>query len=112
MTYAGPFRFLCKLAGVLNLQERGLLEDYANGSAFCNNNDVIPNIEITPALLETGHVNPLLEVGELEQCDFFSVTGKVLYKNLVKVINKNSLKGRMDTVWRVKLGIGLQTNDL
>lgn len=102
-------RFLCKLAGVLNLQERGLLEDYANGSAFCNNNDVIPNIEITPALLETGHVNPLLEVGELEQCDFFSVTGKVLYKNLVKVINKNSLKGRMDTVWRVKLGIGLQT---
>ena len=73
-------RFLCKLAGVLNLQERGLLEDYANGRAFCDSNDVIPNIEITPALLKTGHVNPLLEVGELDQCDFFLLQGMFYIK--------------------------------
>ena len=65
------------------------------GSAFCNGNDVLTNIKISPALLETSHANPLLDFGEFDQCDFFSVTGKVLYRNLVKMLNK---KGRMDTV--------------
>lgn len=35
----------------------------------------------------------------------YLANGKVLYRNMVKVLNKGTLKGRLDTVWREKLGI-------
>jgi len=38
-----------------------------------------------------------------ENVDFCTVKGKVIYKCIVKIINKQ--KDRVDTVWRDKLGV-------
>lgn len=102
-------RFLGKLKGVLNHRETSLLKDYDKGNAFCNCNDVFPNILLSPVLRECGHGRPLLVLEERDRIDLSSVTRKMLYKNLVKVLNKNTLKGRSDTVWRDRLGFDDET---
>ena len=102
-------RFLYKLSGLLSYQEKSLLEDYTKGNILCNTSDGLPNMKLSPSLVECGHTSPLLVLGECDQMYLDSVTGKVIYKNLVKVANRATLKGRMDTVWRDKLGIDDKT---
>ena len=102
-------RFLGKLNGVLNLQEKSLLEGYSKGNIICDGEDIFPNILLLPAVQECGHASPLLVFGEHERICLFTVTGKVLYRNLVKLANRRTLEGRTDTVWRDRLGINDNT---
>ncbi|KAK0145749.1 Transposon TX1 uncharacterized protein [Merluccius polli] len=46
-----------------------------------------------------------LEHGVSGPISLSNTTGKVMYKLLVKVINRDKLKGRADTPWRVHLGL-------
>ena len=66
-------------------------------------------MKLSPSLLECGHTSPLLVLGDCDRMHLDSVTGKVVYKNLVRVANRATLKGRTDTVWRDKLGIDDKT---
>ena len=102
-------RFLDKLSAVLSYLEKSLLEDYTKGNILCNTSDGLPNMKLSPSLSECGHTSPLLVLGDCDRMHLDSVTGKVVYKNLVKVANRATLKGRTDTVWRDKLGIDDKT---
>lgn len=97
--------FLNKLDGVLNSKEKALLESYSMGDIVPDANDLFPDIRSTPDLEESSHNSPLLCLNKNENVDFCTVKGKILYKCIVKVINKHTLKDRIDTVWRDKLGV-------
>lgn len=98
-------KFLEKLSGVLSFQEKHLLQEYGGGLIHCNSNDVFPSMSLSPDLKECVFASPLLHLSECDHIYLYPATGKVLYRNIVKVLNKDSLKGRPDTVWREKLGI-------
>ncbi len=65
--------------------------------------DPFPRLGITPDL--EGMSGPLLDLNELENLELGEAKGKILYKCFVKVFNKGTLNGRVDTVWRDKLGL-------
>lgn len=102
--------FLEKLSGVLGFQEKKLLQEYGGGMIECDSTDVFPNMLVSPDLKECGYASPLLNFCEGDRICLYSATGKVLYRNMVKVLNKDTLKGRPDTVWREKLGSADEVN--
>ncbi|KAK3575576.1 hypothetical protein QTP86_030436 [Hemibagrus guttatus] len=61
-----------------------------------------PQLDIAPDL--DGSEGPLLECWGVREVDFGSVSGKLLYRACVKVLNKKKLSGRVDTPWRSVLG--------
>ncbi|KAK3519448.1 hypothetical protein QTP70_029367 [Hemibagrus guttatus] len=63
--------------------------------------DLFPSWTSLPNL--DGSEGPLLESRGVREMDFGSVSGKLLYRACVKVLNKK-LSGRVDTPWRSVLG--------
>lgn len=63
--------------------------------------DPFPKLGITPDLKEMS--GPLLDLNGLQNLELNEVEAKVMYKCFVKVFNKGTLNGRVDTVWRDKL---------
>ncbi|KAK3573358.1 hypothetical protein QTP86_024127, partial [Hemibagrus guttatus] len=61
-----------------------------------------PRLNIAPDL--DGCAGPLLECQSEGEMDFGSVSGKLLYRACVKVLNKKKLSGTVDTPWRSVLG--------
>lgn len=98
-------KFLDKLDGVLNSKEKTLLEEYNMGLISTDAYDFFPDIRIIPDFEKSSYNSPLLCLNKNENFDFCTVKGKVLYRCFVKIINKNTLKDRADTVWRDKLGV-------
>ena len=64
-----------------------------------------PKLGITPNIPESERKALLLDLRGLEEVGLDEVNGKELYRGCVKVLNKDKLKNRKDTPWRVKLGI-------
>lgn len=99
-------RFLCKLQQALNHDERLLLNDYVPGDAQSHDGIMaIHNVFLSPVLQGVGDTSPLLAIKDQDVFGLSSATGKMFYRTLVKVLNKHTLMGRSDTVWREKLGI-------
>ncbi|KAK3530324.1 hypothetical protein QTP86_023966, partial [Hemibagrus guttatus] len=61
-----------------------------------------PQLDIAPDL--DGSEGLLLECWGVREMNFGSVSGKLLYRACVKVLNKKKLSGRVDTPWRSVLG--------
>lgn len=61
-----------------------------------NTAEPFPKLGITPDL--EGMSGPLLDLNELENLELGEVKGKMMYKCFVKVFNKGTLNGRVDTV--------------
>ncbi len=87
----------------LTNEELLLLKDFKNGDMFLDIADPFPRLGITPDL--EGMSGPLLDLNELENLELGEAKGKSMYKCFVKVFNKGTLNGRVDTVWRDKLGL-------
>ncbi len=87
----------------LTEEENNLLHNFYNGKLAPNNTDPFPSICFSPNL--KGLSGPLLDLKGLEDLSLQDVQSKVLYKCIVKVLNKATLKERSDTVWREKLGL-------
>lgn len=87
----------------LTKEELTLIKDFKNGRVTLDIRDPFPKLGITPDLKEMS--GPLLDLDGLQDLDLKEVGGKVMYKCFVKVFNKGTLNGRVDTVWREKLGL-------
>jgi len=79
-------------------EERQLLTDYCTGEEIPNNEDPFPTLFLSPKLDDC--MGLFLKNGKSLSLDFFSVTGKVLYKACVLVFNKKILDDKVDTPWR------------
>ncbi|KAL2076888.1 hypothetical protein ACEWY4_027518 [Coilia grayii] len=86
---------LQELRSVLTLQEKTLLKDYAKGVLHPDPSDPFPNLCLTPKMEECD--GPLLAVNTMYMN---VVSGKYMYRNCVKILNKKWLNNRPDTPWR------------
>lgn len=84
--------------------EIALLKDFGKGLEVPDKKDPVPKFKITPDLKDMS--GPLLDLHGLKDLDLDIVEGKVFYQCCVKVFNRVSLNGRVDTVWKEKLGMG------
>ncbi|KAK3520619.1 hypothetical protein QTP70_028626, partial [Hemibagrus guttatus] len=87
---------------VLTSKERVQLMDYQITETNSAEEGSFPQLNIAPDL--DGLEGPLLECWSEGEMDFGSVSGKLLYRACVKVLNKKKLSGRVDTPWRNVLG--------
>ncbi|KAK3536234.1 hypothetical protein QTP86_000133 [Hemibagrus guttatus] len=87
---------------VLTSKERVQLMDYQITETNPAEEGSFPQLDIAPDL--DGSESPLLECWGVREMDFGSVSGKLLYRACVKVLNKKKLSGRVDTPWRSVLG--------
>ncbi|KAK3523094.1 hypothetical protein QTP86_014400, partial [Hemibagrus guttatus] len=71
-------------------------------AAHLGKKDLFPSWTLLPNL--DGSEGPLLKCWGVREMDFGSVSGKLLYRACVKVLNKKKLSGRVDTPWRSVLG--------
>lgn len=85
-------------------EELDLLSEYRTGLLVPDERDLFPIYGITPDLKDVS--GTLLNSVELQNLDLETVTGKAIYKCFVKILNKATLNGRVDTVWMDKLGLG------
>ncbi|KAK3559959.1 hypothetical protein QTP86_030318 [Hemibagrus guttatus] len=76
--------------------------DYQRTETGPAEDEPFPRLNIAPDL--DGCAGPLLECRSEGEMDFRSVSGKLLYRACVKVLNKKKLSGRVDTPWRSVLG--------
>ncbi|KAK3529400.1 hypothetical protein QTP70_031142, partial [Hemibagrus guttatus] len=83
-------------------EERVQLMDYQHTETGPAEDESFPRLNIAPDL--DGCAGPLLECRSKGEMDFGSVSGKLLYRARVKVLNKKKLSGRVDTPWRNVLG--------
>ncbi|KAK3526114.1 hypothetical protein QTP70_015999, partial [Hemibagrus guttatus] len=86
----------------LTSEERVQLMDYQHTETGPAEDESFPRLNIAPDL--DGCAGPLLECRSEREMDFGSVSGKLLYRACVKVLNKKKLSGRVDTPWRSVLG--------
>ncbi|KAK3533726.1 hypothetical protein QTP70_024306, partial [Hemibagrus guttatus] len=86
----------------LTSEERVQLMDYQHTETGPAEDESFPRLNIAPDL--DGCAGPLLECRSEGEMDFGSVSGKLLYRACVKVLNKKKLSGRVDTPWRNVLG--------
>uniref|UniRef100_A0A8C1S2L1 Reverse transcriptase domain-containing protein n=1 Tax=Cyprinus carpio TaxID=7962 RepID=A0A8C1S2L1_CYPCA len=84
----------------LTVEEKSLLLSYGEGKVFPNKKDPFPELYITPDL--KGANGEMLE--NIEDLSFHEADRKKIYRSCVKVLNKKTLNGRVETVWRDKLG--------
>lgn len=87
----------------LNVEERALLRNYWSGQSTPIGMDSYPDMYIIPDF--QGFSGPLLMLNGLHDLKLYEVKGRQLYKCFVKVFNKNVLNGRVDNVWKSKLGV-------
>ncbi|KAK3527698.1 hypothetical protein QTP86_034169, partial [Hemibagrus guttatus] len=87
---------------ILTSKERVQLMDYQITETNPAEEGSFPQLDITPDL--DGSEGSLLECWGVREMDFGSVSGKLLYRACVQVLNKKKLSGRVDTPWRSVLG--------
>lgn len=87
----------------LTQEEHTLLSEYGNGHIVPDDKDPFPLLWMTPEL--KGMSGVLLDFNDVHSSILEDVEGKVLYKYFVKLLNKTSLNGRVDTVWRGKFSL-------
>ncbi|KAK3539413.1 hypothetical protein QTP70_007494 [Hemibagrus guttatus] len=87
---------------VLTSKERVQLMDYRITETNPAEEGSFPQLDIAPDLDRSEGL--LLECWGVREMDFGSVSGKLLYRACVKVLNKKKLSGRVDTPWRSVLG--------
>ena len=83
--------------------ELEMLLDYFRGTEVPNERDPFPELGI--GVDTSGLTGPLVNFDTKEQNDFYFVSGKGLYKQCVRALNKTNLSGRTDTVWRGELRV-------
>ncbi|KAK3570173.1 hypothetical protein QTP86_014994, partial [Hemibagrus guttatus] len=87
---------------VLTSKERVQLMDYQITETNPAEEGSFPQLDTAPDL--DGSEGPLMECWGVREMNFGSVSGKLLYRACVKVLNKKKLSGRVDTPWRSVLG--------
>ncbi|KAK3524871.1 hypothetical protein QTP86_010601 [Hemibagrus guttatus] len=95
-------QLLHRWRSALTSEERVQLMDYQRTENGPAEDEPFPRLNIAPDL--DGCAGPLLECWSEGGMDFGSVSGKLLYRACVKVLNKKKLSGRVDTTWRSVLG--------
>ncbi|KAK3545609.1 hypothetical protein QTP70_008215 [Hemibagrus guttatus] len=95
-------QLLHRWRSALTSEERVQLMDYQHTETGPAEDESFPRLNIAPDL--DGCAGPLLECRSEGGMDFGSVSGKLLYRACVKVLNKKKLSGRVDTPWRSVLG--------
>ncbi|KAK3519971.1 hypothetical protein QTP70_009635 [Hemibagrus guttatus] len=95
-------QLLHRWRSALTSEERVQLMDYQRTETGPTEDEPFPRLNIAPDL--DGCAGPLLECRSEGEMDFGSVSGKLLYRACVKVLNKKKLSGRVDTPWRNVLG--------
>ncbi|KAK3506859.1 hypothetical protein QTP70_029532, partial [Hemibagrus guttatus] len=95
-------QLLHRWRSALTSEERVQLMDYQRTETGPAEDESFPLLNIAPDL--DGCAGPLLECRSEGEMDFGSVSGKLLYRACVKVLNKKKLSGRVDTPWRSVLG--------
>ena len=82
----------------LSPEEREQVKDYSAGVVSPTEDDPFPDITITPDLQDCE--GPLLESEGESGMNLGTVSGKLLYRACVKLLNKKRLRSRTDTPWR------------
>ncbi|KAK3542572.1 hypothetical protein QTP86_030400, partial [Hemibagrus guttatus] len=95
-------QLLHRWRSALTSEERVQLMDYQHTETGPAEDESFPRLNIAPDL--DGCAGPFLECRSEGEMDFGSVSGKLLYRACVKVLNKKKLSGRVDTPWRSVLG--------
>ncbi|KAK3522076.1 hypothetical protein QTP70_022608, partial [Hemibagrus guttatus] len=95
-------QLLHRWRSALTSEEHVQLMDYQHTETGPAEDESFPRLNIAPDL--DGCAGPLLECRSEGEMDFGSVSGKLLYRACVKVLNKKKLSGRVDTPWRSVLG--------
>ncbi|KAK3506380.1 hypothetical protein QTP70_017252, partial [Hemibagrus guttatus] len=95
-------QLLHRWRSALTSEEHVQLMDYQRTETGPAEDEPFPRLNIAPDL--DGCAGPLLECRSEGEMDFGSVSGKLLYRACVKVLNKKKLSGRVDTPWRSVLG--------
>ncbi|KAK3567282.1 hypothetical protein QTP86_016084, partial [Hemibagrus guttatus] len=95
-------QLLHRWRSALTSEERVQLMDYQHTETGPAEDESFPRLNIAPDL--DGCAGPLLECRSEGVMDFGSVSGKLLYRACVKVLNKKKPSGRVDTPWRSVLG--------
>ncbi|KAK3530621.1 hypothetical protein QTP86_029315, partial [Hemibagrus guttatus] len=95
-------QLLHRWRSALTSEECVQLMDYQRTETGPTEDEPFPRLNIAPDL--DGCAGPLLECWREGEMDFGSVSGKLLYRACVKVLNKKKLSGRVDTPWRSVLG--------
>ncbi|KAK3538614.1 hypothetical protein QTP86_008681 [Hemibagrus guttatus] len=95
-------QLLHRWRSALTSEERVQLMDYQHTETGPAEDEPFPQLNMAPDL--DGCAGPLLECWSEGEMDFGSVSGKLLYRACVKVLNKKKLSGRVDTPWRSVLG--------
>ncbi|KAK3522640.1 hypothetical protein QTP86_028630, partial [Hemibagrus guttatus] len=95
-------QLLHRWRSALTSEERVQLMDYQHTETGPAEDESFLRLNIAPDL--DGCAGPLLECRSEGEMDFGSVSGKLLYRACVKVLNKKKLSGRVDTPWRSVLG--------
>ncbi|KAK3562934.1 hypothetical protein QTP86_011610 [Hemibagrus guttatus] len=95
-------QLLHRWRSALTSEKRVQLMDYQHTETGPAEDRPFPQLNIAPDL--DGCAGPLLECWGEGEMDFGSVSGKLLYRACVKVLNKKKLSGRVDTPWRSVLG--------
>ncbi len=85
----------------LTVEEKSLLINYVEGKVVPDNKDPFPEVYIIPDF--KGANGELLK--SLEELTINEANSKTLYRSCVKILTPKVLNGRVDTVWRDKLGL-------
>ncbi len=91
-------QLLMKWQSALLIEERKSLADFCKREKAPNVEDSFPAIFLSPKLDDC--TGCFLKAGKTLCLDFFSATGKLLYKACVLVFNKKLLNNKIDTPWR------------
>lgn len=97
-------QFLTRLKQALSDDEKSMLEDFFLGVSVPDSEDPFPCLVIQPNFEECSGF--YFQKEKFSSVDFFSCTGKDLYKMCVFVLNRKALDKRVDTPWRSVLKLG------
>lgn len=90
-------QMLQRLRAALTAEERKMLRDFGNGIVVPDPNDPFPSLFL---LFKDEDCDSDLVCTKQRTIVFDEVSGKVIYRNCVKVLNKKWLSCRTDTPWR------------
>lgn len=96
-------QLLNKWKKIFSKKECDMLGSLSDGSFDVRGGSLFPKFNLIPLFDEC--VGPLLNVPFFEKMYLDETDGKGFYKVCVKVLNKPKLNARVDTPWRVKLGL-------
>ena len=87
----------------LTKEDNKLLRMYWEGEELPNERDPFPDLGLLPKFDCCS--GSLLDVKQKKTLDLYAVNGKKIYGCCVKVLNKDKRNGKLDTVWRGRLGV-------